>query len=109
MKKDLYQAIKTVSSFMGHKFEPQVVDSMVEQCSLQSMKKNPLANYLWFVDSCLSAKFYFVHKRIVWEWKNYFIKDRNWRFREEYAERMSRSGLDFEFALKIDLTWIYGA
>ena len=31
------------------------------------------------------------------DWKNYFTEDQNRRIDEEYAKRMSGSGLDFEF------------
>ena len=104
MKKDLHQAIETIASFIRYKLELQMVDSIAEQCTFQSMKENPLVNYSWFVDLFPIKIANFIRKGIVGDWKNYFTEDQNRRFNEEYAKRMSGTLLDFEFALKLDST-----
>ena len=101
MKKDLHQAIKTVSSFIGYKFEPQVVDSIVEQCSFQFMKETYSSKFLEWTSAVGGvtgeSDWSFCRKGQAGDWKNYFTEDQNRRFNEEYAKRMSGSGLDFEF------------
>ena len=101
MKKDLHLAIKSVSSFIGHEFEPQVVESMVERCSFQSMKENYSSKFLEWTPAVGGvtgeSDWSFCRKGQAGDWKNYFTEDQNRRFDEEYAKRMSGSGLDFEF------------
>ena len=97
MKKDLPKAIETIASFIGYKLEPQVVDSIAEQCSFQSMKENPAVNYSWASEACRSGKVNFIRKGIVGDWKNYITEDQNRRFNKIYAKKMNGTGLEFEF------------
>ena len=101
MKNDLHQAIETISSFLGYKLEPQVVNSIAEQCTFQSMKENPSTNYSSLAHRRKENSEPFLRKGIVGDWKSYFTEDQNRRFDEEYAKRMSGSGLDFEFELGV--------
>ena len=101
MQKDLHQAIKTIASFIGYKLEPQMVDSIAEQCTFQSMKENPSTNYSSFAYRRKENSEPFLRKGIVGDWKSYFTEDQIRRFDEEYAKRMSGSGLDFEFELGV--------
>ena len=102
MKKDLHQAIETIASFIGYKLEPQVVNSIAEQSTFQSMQKTFAPHFKEAAtDSGWLKKesdWSFYRKGQVGDWKNYFTEDQNRRFDEEYAKRMSGSGLDFEFA-----------
>ena len=102
MKKDLHHAIKTIASFIGYKLEPQVVDSIAEQCTFQSMQKAFAPQFRkGATDSGWVKKesdWSFFRKGQAGDWRNYFTEDQNRRFDEEYAKRMSGSGLNFEFA-----------
>ena len=101
MKKDLHQAIETIASFIGCKLEPQVVESIAEQSTFQSMKENPSTNFSSLAHLRKENSEPFIRKGIVGDWKSYFTEDQNRRFDEEYAKRMSGSGLDFEFELEV--------
>ena len=98
MKKDLPKAIETIASFIGYKLEPQVVDSIAQQCSFQSMKENPACNYSVVpADTRWEDRQPFIRKGVVGDWKSYFTEDQNRRFDELYTKRMSETGLGFEF------------
>jgi hypothetical protein len=98
MKKDLPKAIETIASFIGYKLEPQVVDSIAQQCSFQSMKENPACNYSVVpADTRWEDRQPFIRKGVVGDWKSYFTEDQNRRFDELYTKRMSGTGLGFEF------------
>jgi hypothetical protein len=97
MKKDLPKAVETIASFIGYKLEPQVVDSIAQQCTFQSMhqKYAPLMrSWSWLKED---SDFDFLRKGIKGDWKNHFTEDQNRRFDEEYVKRMSGSGLELEF------------
>jgi hypothetical protein len=95
MKKDLPKAIEIIASFIGYKLEPQVMDSIAEQCSFQSMKENSACNYVNAPRWENSQPF--IRKGVVGDWKSYFTEDQNRRFDELYTKRMSGTGLEFEF------------
>jgi hypothetical protein len=98
MKKDLPKAIEIIASFIGYKLEPQVVDSIAQQCSFQSMKENPACNYSVVpADTRWEDRQPFIRKGVVGDWKSYFAEDQNRRFDELYTKRMSGTGLEFEF------------
>jgi hypothetical protein len=98
MKKDLPKAVETIASFIGYKLELQVVDSIAEQCSFQSMKENPACNYSVVpADTRWEDRQPFIRKGVVGDWKSYFTEDQNRRFDELYTKRMSGTGLGFEF------------
>jgi hypothetical protein len=98
MKKDLPKTIETVSSFMGCKLEPQIVDTIAQQSGFQAMRGNPATNLSW---AARHNQVSFIRKGIVGDWKNYFTEDQNKRFDVEYTKRMRGSGLEFEFGDKV--------
>ena len=100
MKKDLPKAVESIASFIGYKLEPQVVDSIAQQCAFQSMKENPAANTPPAPQLRKEGSEPFIRKGIVGDWKNYFTEDQNQRFDEQYTEKMSGTGLEFIFEQK---------
>ena len=96
-KKDPKKAIRLIASFLGYNLEPDVVDSKVEQSTFASMMAKPLKNYTTPGLEIQVGKPPFIRKGITGDWRNYFTKDQNKRFDEEYARRMRGTGLDFDF------------
>ena len=99
MKKDLPKTVETIASFIGYKLEPQVVDSIAQQCTFQSMKENPSTNY--FRPERHENAEEFFRKGSVGDWKHYFTEEQNERFDKEYDRRMHGIGLEFDFELEL--------
>lgn len=97
MKMDLPGSVKRISQFMGYSLEESVIDTIAEQCTIESMRADPLGNpdeyppFKAVVDKSTS----FLRKGIVGDWKNHFSDEQSSRFDAEYAKRMAGSGLDF--------------
>ena len=94
MKMDLPGSVKRISKSMGYSLEESVINTIAKQCTIESMRADPLGNpdeYLTFVDKNTS----FLRKGIVGDWKNHFSDEQSLRFDAEYAKRMAGSGLDF--------------
>ena len=100
MKKDLPKAVETIASFIGYKLEPQVMDSIAQQCTFQSMKENPATSTPPAPQLRKEGSEPFIRKGIVGDWKNYFTEDQNQRFDEQYTEKMSGTGFEFIFEQK---------
>lgn len=66
---------------------------MAEQCSFQGMMKNA-SNY-WLKDSADGPKL--LRKGEIGDWKNYFTPDLNERFEKEVMDKLTGTGLEFDF------------
>ena len=101
MKKDLPKAVETIASFIGYKLEPQVVDSIAEQCTFDAMQKTTEKNKIYhdMIDQFVKPgnSFQFFRKGTTGDWKNYFTEDQNRRFDEKYVKHMSLSGIGLKF------------
>ena len=101
MKKDLPGAVKTISQFMGYDLDDTVIDRIAEMSTFESMKANPLANpdAKLKADNRISSSSTtsFLRKGVVGDWRNHFSDEQSARLDDEYAKRMARSGLEFEF------------
>ena len=102
MKKDHRGAVKKVAEFIGYDLEEDVIDTVVEKSTLQSMRDNPATNPNK-VDHERPVPLYrpgeqqFLRKGIVGDWRNHFTPEQNAEFDAIYAEKMKGSGLDFDF------------
>ena len=101
MKKDHRGAVKKIAEFMGYNFEEEVIDTIVEKTTFQSMKGNP-ATDANIIEPKLPEPIFkpgeqqFLRKGIVGDWKNHFTPEQNAEFDVIYAEKIKDSGLDFE-------------
>ena len=98
MKKDLRAAVKTVAEFMGYNLAPAVLESICEQSTFSSMKKNPSANYSWQDKDRREGSNAFIRKGLVGDWMNHFSEEQSTQFDAEYYKRMAGSGLRFNFS-----------
>ena len=94
MKKDLKGSVEKIAKFIECGSTPEVIDSVVEQCGFQSMKKNPQANYSWEDPSHTVP---FMRKGVIGDWKNHFSDTDTAQFDATYAEKMKGSDLQFDF------------
>ena len=100
MKKDHRGAVKKISEFIGYDLEEEVIDTIVEKSTLQSMKDNPATNpnkVKMPVPIFKPGEQQFLRKGIVGDWKNHFTPEQNAEYDAIYAEKMKGSRLDFEF------------
>ena len=99
MKENPKAAVETVAKFMGHDLMPSVVDSICEQTTFDSMKANDNSNYTWEKRHKRQSDGYtdFLRKGVVGDWRNHFSEEQSARLDEQYAARMTGTGLDFKF------------
>ena len=100
MKKDHRGVVKKMAEFMGYNLEEEVIDTIVEKSTFQSMRDNPATNLDKIEMPVAAVKpdaQPFLRKGIVGDWRNYFTPEQNAEFDAIYAEKMKGSGLEFEF------------
>ncbi|XP_071506514.1 sulfotransferase 1A1-like [Diadema antillarum] len=105
MKKNLRGTVEQVARFIGKSLSDDVIDRIVEASTFGAMKKSKSANPDFLKaeldpsqkepESKTSSSF--MRKGVVGDWKNYFTDDQSRRFDELYAEKMTGSGLEFQF------------
>ena len=98
MKKDHRGAVKKIASFMGYDLKEEVIDTITEKTTFQSMKANPATNFEWpETYDRVPDEQPFMRKGEVGDWTNHFTSEQNAEFDAVYAEKMKGSGLDFDF------------
>lgn len=97
MKKDLPTAVTTIARFMGYDLTQDVIDKIVLQSDIKSMKSKRREDSDWECGLRQTQNPKFFHKGVVGEWKNHFTAEQSAQFDTLYTERMEGSGLDFEF------------
>ena len=98
MKKDHRGAVKKIAEFMGYNLEEEVIDTIVEKSTFQSMKGNPAADPDKIFEPILKPDAQpFLRKGIVGDWKNHFTPEQNAEYDAMYAEKMKDSELEFDF------------
>ena len=95
---NLSEGVQKIAGFLFNDIPPpNVIEEVVKQCSFDSMKENPAANFSWAVQSRHPDQPAFMRKGKVGDWRNYFSAEQNAAFDTLYAEKMKDSGLDFQF------------
>ena len=100
MKKDHCGMVKKMAQFMGYNLEEEVIDTIVEKSTFQSMKGNPAIDpdkIKMPVPVIKPDAQPFLRKGIVGDWKNHFTPEQNAEYDEIYVKKMKDSGLDFDF------------
>ena len=90
MQIDPTAAVHTIADFIGIKdATDELIQSVVEISSFSSMKKNPNANYAWFIghDKVFSREGQFMRKGEVGDWKNHFTDAESERLDALVSER----------------------
>jgi len=98
LSSNLHEEVQKIARFILTDIPPaSVLEEVVKQCSFDSMKENPAANFSWAENSRHSDQPKFMRKGKVGDWRNYFTTEQNVAFDALYAEQMKDSGLEFEF------------
>ena len=102
MIEDLPAAVRKIANFMGKEdMSDEVVASIADQSTLDSMKKNPKADCKWIPGSKHSDEEHAVHLRKGGKgnWKDYFTEEQSKIYDEYMRSRLNGSGLEFDFGL----------
>ena len=99
MHKDHPGAVRTIAEFMGIDLQPDVVDKITKESTIDRMKANPNTNFSFMPPNMYAVKEInpFVRKGIVGDWKNHFTAEQSAMFDAVYQEKMKGTGLSFEF------------
>ena len=98
MKRDLPGAVKQIAEFIGYEVSPEVISSITEQSTFESMKANDACNFSWVpphVRSKTASKH--LRKGVIGDWRNHFTVEQSAELEAVYAEKMKGSGLNFDF------------
>ncbi|KAI1721929.1 sulfotransferase domain-containing protein [Ditylenchus destructor] len=97
MKQGLENEMSTIAAFLDLSLNEEQTAKIVRHCTFDSMKDNKMANRdVWMLDQKISK---FMRKGQVGDWKNYFTFAQSAAFDEVYEQKMSDSGLSFDFEL----------
>lgn len=97
MKKDLRSEIKKIAHFVGRSsVSDEIVDSIADHCSFESMRSNPMTNHhdVYSIDKEISP---LLRKGIVGDWEDHFTTDQSERFDAEYAQKMAGTEIPFQY------------
>lgn len=99
MKKDLVNAVTSVSEFLGKSLSDDEIEDICARSSFEAMKKNPAASpdLAHPILSKRDPTIQFMRKGEIGNWKNYFTVAQNERFDEMYKHKMEGTGLQLEF------------
>ena len=100
IKTDPTAAVRTIADFIGIKVATdELVQSVVENSSFSSMKKNPNANYAWYSgqDKVFSREGQFMRKGEVGNWKQQFTDSESECLDALVSERLRGSGLTVQY------------
>lgn len=95
MKRDLEEVIRTVADFLGIKADMELINIVLEKSSFGTMAADKKTNLNW-VPQREGVPGHF-RKGTVGDWRNHFTKEQNKAFDPLYLEKMSGTGLQFDF------------
>ena len=92
MVRDPRSVLKQIASFLGKELNEDVMESIIQQSSFQSMQNNRKVNNASDPDNDESVS-KFMRKGIVGDWKNYFDKNQMSEVEQEYEQKITTLGL----------------
>lgn len=92
LKRSLVDEVVKISRFLGRPINDNVVKKIVEEVSFKNMKRNRFSNM-----HEIKEFHEFFRKGEIGSWKEQFTAEQNIHFEKLYADRMSESGLSFDF------------
>ena len=98
LSSNIREGVEKIAEFIFANTPPaNVLDEVAKQCTFNSMKENPAANFSWVNPHRHPDAPPFLRKGTVGDWMNYFTTEQNAEFDAVYAEKMKDSRLDFRF------------
>lgn len=95
MKNNISEIVATVADFLDIKAGMDLIGRVIEKSHFQSMATNHKTNLHW-VPQREGVPGHF-RKGVVGDWRNHFSAEQNERFDALYLEKMSGTGLRFDF------------
>lgn len=95
MKKDLREIIRKLADFLGTKVDQKLFDIIIEKSSFKTMASHKKTNLNW-VPQRKGVPGHF-RKGTVGDWRNQFTLEQSNAFDPLYLEKMSGTGLHFDF------------
>ncbi|XP_022103074.1 sulfotransferase 1A1-like isoform X2 [Acanthaster planci] len=94
MQRNLKDSVTTIGKLLGKELSDQTIDAIVDHCSFDNMKSNPMAN----MDTIrLNKPHQFMRKGIVGDWKTHFTVAQNERMDAFIQAKLTGTGLAFHF------------
>ncbi|XP_053308564.1 sulfotransferase 2B1-like [Spea bombifrons] len=89
LQRDLRGSVIRISKFLGKSFDDAVIDSIVENVTFNTMKKNNMANFTMLSSTYMDQeKSPFLRKGVTGDWKNHFTVAQSEYFDQVYKEKM---------------------
>jgi len=95
MKRDLDEVVRRIAIFLGVRSDTALVDTVVEKSALASMAANPKTDFHWVPQKEGEPKH--IRKGIVGDWRGTFSPEQSGRLDALVIERLSGTGLRFDF------------
>ncbi|XP_042328049.1 sulfotransferase 1C2-like [Sceloporus undulatus] len=100
IKEDPAQEIRKIAQFLGLELLEPVVNLIVQHTAFESMKTNPMANYITLPSSLLDHSVSpFMRKGTVGDWKEHFTVAQSEHLDTIYAQLLGDSSLTFRTQL----------
>jgi len=94
LKKDLASKIRDIARFLEINATEETICQIAEQCTFKGMQKNK-ESFSALAGVTDGPKL--LRKGEIGDWKNYFTSDLNERFENEVMDRLTGTGLEFDF------------
>lgn len=95
MKKELREVISKLANFLKIKIDNALIGKIVEKSRINTMKANKQTNFNWVPQQKGIPGH--LRKGTIGDWRNHFTPEQNSIFDPLYLEKMSGSGLRFDF------------
>lgn len=95
MKRDLEEVIRTIADFLNIKANMELINIVLEKSNFEKMASDKKTNLNW-VPQREGVPGHF-RKGTVGDWRNHFTLEQNNTFDHLYLEKMSGTGLQFDF------------
>ena len=95
MKNDHAGNVAKIASFLDIDADTQLIDRVVTASSFQAMKSHPMTNFNWIPQSDDAPKHF--RKGKIGDWRNHFSEEQSQQLDDLYMQKMTGTGLQFDF------------
>jgi len=95
MKRDLSEIVARIAEFIGVTADPALIETVVEKSTLASMAANPKTDFHWVPQKEGVPKH--LRKGVVGDWRGTFSAEQSRRLDALVLEKLSGTGLRFDF------------
>ncbi|XP_067366281.1 sulfotransferase 2B1-like isoform X1 [Channa argus] len=100
MVKDLPEALRHISDFLGRNLSEETIQKIAEHCSFKSMKANQMSNFSLVPKKYMdSEKSNFFRKGVVGDWKNHFNTEQLARFTSVIRKELEGESFSLPWSL----------